>query len=228
MTERNYSMTPSAIAGVLLALLGILLTLDNFSYIDASSWLRFWPAVLVVLGLIKATRPGTTSGRTVGLVVAVVGIIMVLNRADIVHISITALWPLLLVALGLSFVLRSGARKDVDGDASSDTIRGAAILGGMEQKISSRFFSGGTVSAILGGHDIDLREADIPDRGEAVLDVFAFMGGIEIKVPQSWTVIVDGSAILGGFENRTTPGVHGLKTLRITGTAIMGGVEIKS
>jgi predicted membrane protein len=155
---------------------------------------------------------------------------MVLNRAGVLHISIGSLWPLILVAIGLSFVLRSGRRKhvaeEITGD--SDSVRGSAILGGIEQSNSSKRFSGGSVSAILGGHDLDLREADMPEHSEAVLDVFAFMGGVEIKVPREWTVVVDASAFLGGFENKTSPSQHGLKTLRISGSAVMGGVEIKS
>jgi len=231
LNERNYSITPSAVAGLLLVLLGMLFLLDNYLIIDASAWLRYWPVLLIILGTLKATRPGHSSGRIVGGVVAGIGLLMVLNRADILHVSIGSLWPLLLVAIGLSFVFRSsrGRRRDPESiDSDVDNVRGSAILGGIEQRNSSRRFGGGSVSAILGGHDLDLREADIPEHGEAVLDVFAFMGGVEIKVPASWTVVVDASAFLGGFENRTSPTQHGLKTLRITGSAVMGGVEIKS
>jgi predicted membrane protein len=230
VSEQRYTITPSAVAGLLLVLLGILFLLDNYSVIDAGEWLRYWPVLFVLLGLLKATRLGNASGRIFGGVVAVSGTLMVLNRADILHISIGSLWPLILVAIGLSFVLRSGRRKQhadaIAGD--DDSVRGSAILGGIEQSNSSKRFSGGSVSAVLGGHDLDLREADMPDHGEAVLDIFAFMGGVEIKVPREWTVVVDASAFLGGFENKTSPHQHGLKTLRITGSAVMGGVEIKA
>jgi predicted membrane protein len=230
VSEQRYTITPSAVAGLLLVLLGTLFLLDNYSVIDAGAWLRYWPLLLVILGSLKATRPGNTAGRIFGGAVAVIGALMVLNRAGVLHISIGSLWPLILVAIGLSFVLRSGRRKhvaeEITGD--SDSVRGSAILGGIEQSNSSKRFSGGSVSAILGGHDLDLREADMPEHSEAVLDVFAFMGGVEIKVPREWTVVVDASAFLGGFENKTSPSQHGLKTLRISGSAVMGGVEIKS
>ena len=58
---------------------------------------------------------------------------------------------------------------------------------------------------------------------------FAFWGGIEIRVPEDWEVQVKGTAILGGYgdETRTIEG-DGRKVLVVTGTAIMGGVEIKN
>jgi hypothetical protein len=221
-------MTPGAVAGILLVLIGLLLTLDNYNVLNASAWLRFWPVLLILIGVLKATRPASPGSRIMGLVIAAIGLVMTLDRTDIIHISIWGLWPLLLVALGVSFVLRTHSRVQSGSDSDSDSVRGSAILGGMEQKITSRHFAGGKVSALLGGHDIDLRDADIAEHGEAVLDVFAFMGGVAIKVPASWTVVVDGSAILGGFENKAAPAVSGLKTLRVTGMAFMGGVEIKS
>jgi hypothetical protein len=61
-----------------------------------------------------------------------------------------------------------------------------------------------------------------------VLDTFAFWGGIEIRVPDDWEVISQGSAALGGFVNnaRSQPGAK--RRLVVTGLAIMGGVEVKN
>jgi len=53
-------------------------------------------------------------------------------------------------------------------------------------------------------------------------------GGIEIKVPEDWVVVNFGTAILGGFENKTRPLPGASKRLVVTGTAIMGGVEVKN
>jgi hypothetical protein len=53
-------------------------------------------------------------------------------------------------------------------------------------------------------------------------------GGIEIKVPEDWEVINHGNAFLGGFVNNTRPLPGSLRRLVVTGTAIMGGVDIKN
>jgi len=65
--------------------------------------------------------------------------------------------------------------------------------------------------------------------GEAVLDVFAFWGGIDIKVPPDWQVALRGVPILGAIEDETTAtGVPKRATLVIKGVAIMGGVGVKN
>ena len=61
-----------------------------------------------------------------------------------------------------------------------------------------------------------------------MIDVFVMWGGIEIRVPDDWEVVNRGSAFLGGFENKTHPLPNATRRLVVTGTAIMGGVEVKS
>jgi hypothetical protein len=48
--------------------------------------------------------------------------------------------------------------------------------------------------------EIDLRKANLT--GTAYLDVVAFWGGIEIKVPPTWTVDARVVALMGAFENK--------------------------
>jgi predicted membrane protein len=110
------------------------------------------------------------------------------------------------------------------------------VLGGGDFKYNTRDLKGGKVTAVLGGGTIDLREADIQE-GEIFIDAFTLMGGVEIKVPTSWEVNLQGTPLLGGMDNKTSfhaendkesrPG-KSHKMLTIKGTAIMGAVEIKN
>jgi len=107
-------------------------------------------------------------------------------------------------------------------------IHAVAILGGFGRKSTSRDFRGGDVTAIMGGCELDLRQASIAS-GSATINTFALWGGIEIRVPRDWTVEAKGLPLLGGFEDSTTPPPTPTgKVLRVTGMAVMGGVDIKN
>lgn len=84
-----------------------------------------------------------------------------------------------------------------------------------------------TATAIMGGVEIDLRDVRFT---ASVLTIrcTAIMGGIEIVVPPDVGVESSGLAIMGGFGGRGVgPGAPGAPHVRVTGLALMGGVEIK-
>jgi hypothetical protein len=60
--------------------------------------------------------------------------------------------------------------------------------------------------------------------GEAELHVFALFGGILIQVPPHWTVLLYGTPVLGGFEEKTVVPPDAGKRLIVRGYAIMGSV----
>jgi hypothetical protein len=86
------------------------------------------------------------------------------------------------------------------------------------------------IRCIMGGGKLDFRDADFGP-GVTEVRVTAIMGGLEIIVPPNLAIDVDASAFMGGFEQRhrapTTPD-PGRAMLRITGFAVMGGVDIKT
>ena len=53
----------------------------------------------------------------------------------------------------------------------------------------------------MGGCEINLGDAKITS--EAVIDVLAFWGGIEIRVPRGWRIENHVLAILGGVVDKT-------------------------
>jgi hypothetical protein len=84
------------------------------------------------------------------------------------------------------------------------------------------------VSTVFGGADIDFREAHLAP-GVSRVKMFALFGGATVIVPPDLYVEVDGIGILGGFDDSTgrrePPGPDDPR-LVISGTAIMGGIEI--
>ncbi len=113
---------------------------------------------------------------------------------------------------------------------SGNKLNATAIFGGGKRQVVSENFEGGTVSAVFGGFELDLRKANMAG-DSAMLSVDAVFGGAEIKVPQNWDVVLHGTGIFGGYSDETMhPGAQtpGIKTLILTGSAIFGGVEVKN
>jgi hypothetical protein len=104
-----------------------------------------------------------------------------------------------------------------------------AVLGGSRRKGRWTPARVNYTLAVMGGVELDFREAVLP-AGVTEVKVFASMGGVEIIVPPGLNVESHGIGILGGFEH-TGDDFHqpnpGAPVLRISGIALMGGVDIK-
>ncbi len=222
----QFSVTPKLILGVLLLALGVIFTLDNLGVVDGGDILYYWPVGLVVLGIAKVLQP---YGRGFGVVLIVLGAWLLLERLEVIPWSLWDLWPLILVAIGVSLIWRTVApRARRAGVRSDPQLNVVALLGGAEPRITADNFRGGGVMAIMGSCKVDLRDAKAAPEG-ATIDTFAFWGGIEILVPEGWSVEFRGTPILGAFEDKTRGGsADGSQRLTITGMAIMGGVEVKN
>ena len=220
--------TPQFVLGLLIATAGVLFTLDTLDYLDAERVLRYWPAGVIALGLSKLwqSRDGHGGGFG-GVVVTLIGVWLLLEfSVRSVEIDFAAVWPLLMVLFGVSLVWRSmTARRPAPSDTNS-TVSAFAMLGGVNRGNNSSTFRGGDLTAIMGGCEIDLRQAKID--GDAIMDVFAMWGGIEIRVPEDWTVIGRVTPLMGGFEDKTRPPSTTTQRLIVRGFVMMGGIEVKN
>ncbi len=234
MNEKaSFRITPQFVLGLIILVVGVLFTLDNLDILYARDYLRYWPALLVVYGVSKILQPESRGGRFWGIVITFVGAALLVDKLDMFPFRLWDFWPLLLVALGVTMLMRASSRRTAERIAQGavETERGAivnaaAFLGGTRRNVHTQDFRGGELTAVMGGCDIDLRTAAIA-KSPAVIDVFAFWGGIEIKVPTTWTVIFEGTPILGGFDDKTFKQTADEKQqLIIRGTIIMGGVEV--
>ncbi|HEY5076684.1 MAG TPA: LiaF domain-containing protein [Acidimicrobiia bacterium] len=103
-----------------------------------------------------------------------------------------------------------------------------AIMGGVDRRGAWTVPSRWRVVAMMGGAQLDLREARFP-AGVIDLEVKAVFGGIQIIVPPGLAVEVHGTAIMGGFQHVNRAPAHpdpDAPLLRVHGIAIMGGVDI--
>jgi predicted membrane protein len=253
MSERpgkpEFRPTPQLLFGLFVIAAGVLFTLDNFGVLHAEDYTRFWPVGLVAIGALKLSHSHKGSGAVAGFLFLFVGMWLLLEELTVFRIRLTDIWPLLLVVFGIYLVwrgvsssgepgacVRRSARADrlepgetplrVSDDGSS-RLSAVAILGAFSRGSNSKAFRGADLTAIMGGCEVDLRNAAI--NGEAYVDVFALWGGIEIRVPDNWTIESHVVPILGGVDDQTRPPQNAtMHRLILRGFAIMGGVEIKN
>jgi len=218
-----------AILGLGVLAMGVLLTLDNLDIMEVGNLFRYWPVLLIVLGLSHLLQPGRDRRLGAGLLWLVIGTLLLLNTLDYWTFNVWDLWPLLLVLFGGQLLWRAitRGRRRVDPESAS-FFDSTAVMGGVQRHIACDDFQGGDAMALLGGCEIDL--SDCGSVGEAAeIHTFAFWGGVELKVPADWEVQVRGTAIMGAFEDKTRgPETQGGKVVIVRGFAIMGGVEIKN
>lgn len=226
--DGGWRLSPQLLLGLFIIAVGIVLTLDNLGILYADNVLRYWPAGLIAIGLLKLSQSRGGGGGLAGVIFVIAGTWLLLETIGLVDVSVRHAWPLILVFIGAAVVwqgLRGHSRgPSVD---ANDTLSAAAVLGGISRGNNSKAFRGGELTAVMGGLEIDLRQARID--GEAVLDVFAMWGGIDIRVPEDWTVIGRVTPILGGVDDHTRPPQTAVsQRLVIRGMVIMGGIDIKS
>ena len=113
---------------------------------------------------------------------------------------------------------------------NDETFHITAVMGGDTRQISSYDFKGGTITAVMGGIELDLTNCYLSKEG-CVIDLNVVMGGISLKVSREWNIQSEIMPIMSGIEDedRYSNSVHidPAATVILRGTVVMGGIEIK-
>ena len=229
-TNPRVRVSGQLITGLVLAGLGILFTLDNLHIVPAREVLRYWPVVLLLVGVSHILQARSIGGMVGGSIWLLFGAVLLGERLNLVS-NAFRFWPLLLVGVGLYVVYQSVNRKPVQGPLgeSSERPSAIAVLGGVDRRVTAANFQGADITAFMGGGKIDLRESTLASGSEAIVDVTTIMGGFELRVPEAWNVIVEIIPFMGGYEDKTHhPADPSAPRLRLRGFVMMGGVEIKN
>jgi len=244
MNENNNASSKSLPAQVVVGLavigMGLLFLLDNLNIFPVRDIFHFWPMVFILVGGLKIYDSNDTGGRIFGGILVMIGVMLTLRSMGYIYFGWRTIWPVLIMLLGGVVVynalrgrptlqvgaIDAGRPIDAAPNDVDSVIELTAALGGIERRISSQDFRGGHVTSIMGGCELDLRQANIVS--EAEIRVFAVMGGISMRVPPDWTVILRGTPIMAGFDEKTVSPPNSGKRLIISGYAIMAGVEIRN
>ena len=104
-----------------------------------------------------------------------------------------------------------------------------AILGGASRKGAWHAEPVIDIVAVLGGVDLDFREAVLPGK-EVVLHATAILGGVDIVIPPEMRVIDDGGVAILGGRDIAGSGAEvqpDSPVLRIQGNCVLGGIDVR-
>jgi predicted membrane protein len=236
---------PGMAAGIILIVLGTLFLLGHMGYVDTGRLWKFWPLIIVVVGLVKFFKERSHVG---GAITVVIGVLLLLNQLGYLQLSWGSMWPLILIAAGIAMIWSRfempkfpappvdagiAGMGTVSGTSSYETLNEYALFGGIERRMHTNSFRGGSIVSVFGGVEVDFLSADIEGQ-EAVIYVEAIFGGIELRVPERWKVVFQGQSIFGGYSDETRPpladalGTTPRKTLILRGKAVFGGINVKN
>jgi predicted membrane protein len=213
--------------GIGLLVAGVLFLLDVGDYVDAWSIVgTWWPLAVIAFGVMALIGPSRS--RIGGTIITTAGVILLVATLDVIPVSPSELiLPLILIAVGLGVIfVRSGITAAGD---DKDRVNGFAMFGGQNIIARSDSFTGGSLTALFGGVDLDLRSATLSPDG-AGIETFAAFGGINVIVPRGLRVTVSGMPLFASFEDnvdRTVEPEPGSPHLVVSGVALFGGVEVK-
>lgn len=192
--------------------IGALLTLGNLHIIRMNAG-TIWPIFLIAAGIsMLLKRSGWDWGSSCG------------SRWGSMHNAIhDAGRPRHFFAPG----------ERLDRKFNANILRLNVAFGGVNRRIDSPTFEGADLNCSFGELKVDLRDATIstPNR-EAIVYINASFGAIKLRVPETWKVVVHGTAVFGAYEDKTVPPrpAPGIDppALVIRGNAAFGAVEIEN
>lgn len=239
--------TTAFIPGLILIGIGALFLLDNLHIVHVSSWVGYWPVILIAIGLVKLVDSTFTGGRIAGGVLMGVGALFLGDNLG--YCRVEDWWPLILIGIGLMMIwhrthpesdnwgwgrrreFRGWARGRFRGDFPfrGNFVHEYAVFGGSRRVVNDQDFKGARISAVFGGTYLDLSGANMTGES-AVLDISTVYGGATVRIPTSWNLEVRGSNVFGGFVDHTVhpPVTPEMKHLIVRGAAVFGGVTFKN
>ena len=166
--------------GLCILLLGVFLVLDRLDIVPASQTLRYWPIGLIILGLsviIQAARGQTGQMRS------------------------TVPWGAIFLLLIAGFVGTRVVERQKAAPETAESTSIFAVLGGDRRSAGPNFRSA-SITAVMGGAQLDLRTAEPGPGQDITVDVFNVMGGSVIYAPIDWIVDVRAIAVMGGINDQ--------------------------
>src|SRR5699024_350153 len=119
-----------------------------------SNW---WPLILIIIGFVQLAYRRHSSVVSGMLFIVVGGLLLIGQFVD--YNMWNYIWPIILIIVGFSFLLSRSKNGKYKNDENH--IKVFTLFSGANIRNQSTAFKGGTVTAVFGGSEIDLRNAVI-------------------------------------------------------------------
>jgi predicted membrane protein len=143
------------------------------------------------------------------------------------------LFALFLIVFGIGIITGRGlnfAKWNKKTSENTDFIDEVAIFSPVNKTLRTENFSGAELVMVFAGGEIDLSKAKTKKK-TVDMEIVAIFGGAKIIFPKDWKVNLQGTAVLGGYDNKV--GERGNDkvfkngvVVNIKGVVIFGGLEI--
>jgi predicted membrane protein len=221
------------VGGVVLAGIGVLLLLQNLSIPGFDEIERFWPVILIVVGVAQTARSMGVGGKVWGGTICLVGVFFLLQNFGIIQHDVWRfVWPGILILVGLGMLAKAIDRHTYTGTGAAAAAENAKKMGDdIRNRIVSDWGRSQTATSLDHLNEWAVfsgvrRRVDTQDfqggevfamfggveidmrkaaikRDEVVVEINALFGGVEVRAPENCTVIVRGVGIFGGYEDKT-------------------------
>jgi predicted membrane protein len=228
-------------AGLTIIAVGVILMMKKLGYY-VPNWIISWPMLLIVIGLYNGFKHNFRN-HTWWILSLIGGLFLADKFIENVTFG-QFVWPTAFIVIGLYLVFGKHKPKkkwntyqnndyldslNSNISSSEDYLDTVAIFGGIQKKIVSKNFKGADVVCIFSGAEINLSMADI--NGTVVMELVNILGGTSLIIPPHWEVRSEIVSVFGGVEdkrNLTENSNIENKVLILRGTAVFGGIDIKS
>lgn len=233
------------LVGALFLIAGIAIGGTMLGYFDLRiSFAGWWTIFIIAPALISIVNGGVNLGN---LIMLGIGVMLLLDQQNLLprDVGWKLILPLVLLVVGFQLLFGGSGRfsgkysKEPDrgpSDEKKDSARresagpgkkSASVVFG-EQNITygNEEFTGGSYSVFCGACTVNLTSVRLV--GDVVISVSAFMGGIELVLPENVTVISHVTPLLGGCEIKypSSRDPSAVKVI-INGAVSLGGVTVK-
>ena len=204
---------------VALGVLYLLATLDAINSVGAIAG-RWWPLAVIAYGLLQLVADRTTAVGSGGIIA--LGTFLLGRSLGLFDASIWRfVWPFVLIAAGI-WVLAGRAERTVGGGVSITT---GTLLGLRRVRVKPGPLENGSVVVVLGALTLDLSDVEPP--GDIEMRATVIAGSLSVMVPEGWEIDLDGTPILGMWDNTTARNGEGKQVLRIRALTVAGAIEVR-